>query len=85
MNHQPHAKTLNTLFFVQEIILAQSLSSFQTHVHWSSSQFLTQSFSSYCSYSPGVPSFIVDHATGLSWITLCMCVCAQSHQLCLTL
>ena len=36
---------------VQEILLAQSLSAFQTHVHWSPSQFLTQSFSHSCPFT----------------------------------
>ena len=75
MNHQPHAKTLNTLF-VQEILLAQSLSAFQTHVHWSPSQFLTQSFSHSCPFTWSSEF----HCGSCHWPFLdyftCVCVCS---------
>lgn len=57
-------QNLNTLF-IQEIILAQSLSAFQTHVNGLLLKFWPSQFLLLV-HIPGVPSSTVDHAAGLS-------------------
>ena len=83
MNHQPHAKTLNTLF-VQEILLAQSLSAFQTQ----------RSLVSFSIPDPVIFSFLSIHLELQVplWIMplafpglLYMCVCVLSHISCVWL